>query len=267
MTYVAGLAAAAQKGVIVKGGQYLEGLGRVNRVAFDKTGTISQGVFDLLHFNVVGEKRSRKEVFEYLALMEAPASHPLSDAIVKGAANEQIGIPKLQLKNHTILPGEGITASVAGKVVYVGNKKLFQRLCLHEALPKEVSTMTEDWAKKGGTIGFISIEGDGNVGTYVVADKVREEARKVVQSLKKMRIEINMLTGDQRSAAIGMGEHIGLGGGDIKSDLLPEDKLTEIGEMVKENKAKKKVWKSKRTVVMVGDGVNDAPALALAVSV
>jgi len=264
VTYVAGLAAAAQKGVIVKGGQYLEGLGRVNRISFDKTGTLSQGVFALLHFNVVGETRSRIEVFEYLALMESPASHPLSDAIVKGAANEQIAVPDLQLKNHTLLPGEGITANVEGKEVYVGNKKLFQRLNLYEALPRDVKMMAEEWSNSGGTVGFLSIEGEGILGAYCVADKIREEAKDVVKSLKNMGIEITMLTGDQRPAAIGIGGQIGLEEHDIKSELLPEDKLQEIGDAVKENDSQKKFWKAKRAAMMVGDGVNDAPALALA---
>jgi len=226
--------------------------------------TLSQGIFALLHFDVVGQTRSRKEVFEYLALMEAPASHPLSDAIVKGAANEQIDIPKVQLKNHTLLPGEGITANVAGKDVHVGNKKLFQRLSLYDALPEDVKVMTEEWAQSGGTTGFISIEGEGILGAYCVADKIRDEAKDAVKALQKMGIEIIMLTGDQRPAAIGIGGQIGLEEHDIKSELLPKDKLTEIGDAVKENATNKKCWKAKRAVMMVGDGVNDAPALALA---
>ncbi|KAL3763614.1 hypothetical protein ACHAW5_003912 [Stephanodiscus triporus] len=127
VTYVAGLAAVAQKGVVCKGGQHLEGLGRVKSIFFDKTGTLSQGIFALLHFEVVDGARSREEVFGYLALMEAPAAHPLSDAIVKGAANEQVDIPKLKTQNHTLLPGEGITATVLGVKIHVGNKKLFSR--------------------------------------------------------------------------------------------------------------------------------------------
>ena len=120
---MAGLAAVAQKGVVCKGGQHLEGLGRVKSIFFDKTGTLSQGIFAMLHFEIVGGARSREEVFGYLALMEAPAVHPLSDAIVKGAANEKVDIPKLKIQNHTLLPGEGITATVAGKNIHVGNKK------------------------------------------------------------------------------------------------------------------------------------------------
>jgi len=264
ITYVAGLAASSQRGVIVKGGQHLESLGRVKSIAFDKTGTLTQGVFALLHFNVVGKTRSRKEVLGYLALVEAPASHPLSDAIVKGAANEQVEVPKLQLSNHTLLPGEGITANVADKAVYVGNRKLFDRLGLYEALPEDVKVMTDEWANAGGTTGFISIEGEGIVGTYCVADKIRDEAKDVVQALQRMGIEITMLTGDQRPAAIGIGAQIGLSEEDVLSQLLPEDKLSEIGNKVESTKANKKCWQPKKTVLMVGDGVNDAPSLALA---
>ena len=264
VTYVAGLAAAAQKGVIVKGGQHLEGLGRVKSIAFDKTGTLSRGVFALLHFDVIGETRSRKEVLGMLALIEAPASHPLSDAIVKGAANEQVDIPKLKLENHTLLPGEGITANVEGKNVHVGNRRLFERLGLYDELPEDAKVTTEGWANAGGTTGFISIEGEGIVGAYCVADKIRDETKDVVAALKGMGIEITMLTGDQRPAALGIGGQIGLDEDDIRSELLPQDKLVEIGNMVDEFEEAKQCWRAKRTVMMVGDGVNDAPALALA---
>jgi Cd2+/Zn2+-exporting ATPase len=97
VTYVAGLASVAQKGVVCKGGQHLEGLGRVQSIFFDKTGTLSQGIFAMLHFEI-GGARSREEV-----LMEAPAIHPLSDAIVKGAANEKVVIPKLKKESQRLL--------------------------------------------------------------------------------------------------------------------------------------------------------------------
>mmetsp|Transcript_38298 Transcript_38298/g.78048 ORF Transcript_38298/g.78048 Transcript_38298/m.78048 type:complete len:459 (+) Transcript_38298:549-1925(+) len=264
VTYVAGLAAAAQRGVIVKGGAHLEALGRVKSIAFDKTGTLSEGIFALMHFSTIGDRRPRKEVLEYLALMEAPASHPLSDAIVKGAANEQVAIPKhLTLEDHTILPGEGITAVVEGKHVYVGNEKLFRRLGLYDNLSNADVETAHKWTRTGGTLGYISIEGDGIVGFYCVADKIRNESMEVVKRLKKMGIDITMLTGDQRPAAIGIGNQIGLTEDDIKSQLLPEDKLDFISNAVEANKAKR-CCGTKRNVMMVGDGVNDAPALALA---
>ena len=208
--------------------------------------------------------RSREEVFGYLTLMEAPAVHPLSDAIVKGAANEKVHIPKLKTQNHTLLPGKGITATVAGKNIHVGNKRLFNRLCLYDLLPERVKDLTDDWAHSGGTIGFISIEGEGIVGAYSVADKVRDEAKNVVTSLKEMGIDITMITGDQRKTAVAIGSVLGLDEHDIRSDMLPEDKLVEIRTKLQDNCIKKKWWSAKRGVMMVGDGVNDAPALALA---
>ncbi|KAL9189006.1 hypothetical protein ACHAXT_011496 [Thalassiosira profunda] len=264
VVYVAGLAACAQKGVVIKGGQHLESVGRVKSVAFDKTGTLSEGVFALLNLEVVGSTRSRKEVLQYLALMESVASHPLANAIAKGARNEQIEVPKWPMKNHTLLPGEGISANVGGKAVWVGNRKLFERLNLYDDLSTETAAMTEKWEHSGGTVGFIGIEGEGVVGAYCVADKVREEAQDVVHKLQNLGIDITMLTGDQRPAALGIGSQVGLSEEEIKSGLLPEDKLTEISAMVKENGLEKKWWRAKRTAMMIGDGVNDAPALALA---
>ncbi|KAL7517971.1 hypothetical protein ACHAWX_002839 [Stephanocyclus meneghinianus] len=264
VVYVAGLTAAAQRGVLVKGGQHLESLGRVKAICFDKTGTLTEGVFQLLHFREIGQ-RSRKEVLSLLATMEAPASHPLSVAIVKGAASEQATIPtNLEVKNHTLLAGEGITATVGDKRVYVGNKKLFQRIGFYDALPGEISVLVDGWAQAGGTTGFISIEGEGIIGAYCVADKIRTEAKSVINSLKKMGIEITVLTGDLRPSAIAIGNEIGLNEGNIKSEMLPEDKLNEIRGMVDEKKESDRCWRSKQTVMMVGDGVNDGPALALA---
>lgn len=261
VTYVAGLAAVTQKGIVCKGGQHLEGMGRVKSIYFDKTGTLSEGVFALLHFKLVDDAvRSRKEVLGYLAIMEAPASHPLSDAIVKGAVNEQAVVLKLNVQNHTLLPGEGITAVVEGKNVHVGNKRLFDRLNLYDNLSRSMKAMTDDWSQSGGTVGFISIEGEGIVGSYCVADKVRHEAKEVVTTLKFMGIDITMITGDQRGAALAIGAQIGLEETDIISEMFPEDKLAVIRNKVEENKRNGK----QKSVVMVGDGVNDAPALALA---
>jgi len=160
VTYVAGLAACAQKGIIVKGGQHLETLGKVKFMAFDKTGTLSEGVFQMLYFNEIGN-RDRKEVLAYLSVMEASASHPLADALVKGAANENVIPTNLQVKEHTLLPGEGVVGVIDKKKVHVGNKRLFVRLGLYEDLDSSTKETVEGWASTGGTIGFISIEGEG----------------------------------------------------------------------------------------------------------
>lgn len=124
--------------------------------------------------------------------------------------------------------------------------------------------MVDAWETSGGTTGFVAIEGDGIVGCYCVADKIRDEAKSVVRDLKEMGIAIVMLTGDQRPAAMKIGCQIGLGEDDVRSELLPEDKLIAIGSLVEMTFGQQRWWESKRTVMMCGDGVNDAPALALA---
>ena len=130
-----GTGIAASFGVLIKGGDVLERINGISMVVFDKTGTLSEGIFQLLHFNEIGQSRDRKEVLAYLSLMEASASHPLADAIVKGAANEKAEVPAhLQVKDHTLLPGEGVVGIIDNKKVHVGNKRLFVRLGLHQKL-------------------------------------------------------------------------------------------------------------------------------------
>ena len=221
-------------------------------------------MFQLLHFNEIGQSRTRKEVLAFLSLMEASASHPLAEAIVQGAKNEGATIPKhLQVKNHTLLPGEGVTGTIDGKKVYVGNKRLFDRLGFYQELPTEEASKANEWAEAGGTIGFISIEGEGIVGTYCVADKIRKETKVVISELKKKGISIKMLTGDLKQAALGVAKEIGLDEDNVQSECLPEDKLVAIQELVDEYKQQKTCCRDHK-VMMVGDGVNDAPALALA---
>ena len=201
----------------------------------------------------------------YLSLMEASASHPLADAIVKGAANENAIVPKhLQVKNHTLLPGEGVMGTIDGKKVYVGNKRLFDRLGLYQDLPTEDARKADEWAAAGETIGFISIEGEGIVGVYCVSDKIREETKHVIKSLKQKGINIKMLTGDLHQAAIGVAKQIGLDESNVQSELLPQDKLSAMQDIVDEYKEQKTCCRAAKKVMMVGDGVNDAPALALA---
>lgn len=269
VTYVAGLAATAQKGVIIKGGAHLEALGRVERICFDKTGTLTEGKFALLHLKTIEGRRTRKEVLECLALMEAPSSHPLAAALVNAASNEGVSLPKdVSVLNHSILNGEGVTASVDGLQVYVGNTRLFQRLGLYETLPDKDKATVEEWAMAAGTVGFISIEGDGIVGCYSVADAVRQESSSVVRSLRNLKIDVNMLTGDGKDAALAIGSQVGLPAENIFSELLPEDKLDLVARMKEEAIQRKSLFglkrKTRSNVLMCGDGVNDAPALALA---
>jgi Zn2+/Cd2+-exporting ATPase len=229
VTYVAGLAATAQRGVLVKGGAHLEALGLVKTICFDKTGTLTQGSFALISIDTIGTKHTRKEVLEYLVLMEARANHPLALAIVDGARNEGVVSPRhMKVQEHSFMAGEGLSGIIDGKQVYVGNARLFSRLGLLENLPEDVENMVANWEAMAGTVGFMSIEGSGLVCTYCVADAVRSESSDVIEELGKMGIAVHMLTGDNRDAARAIGNLVGLRPEGINSELLPEEKLNFI---------------------------------------
>jgi Cd2+/Zn2+-exporting ATPase len=266
LCYNVGLAAAAQRGIIVKGGAHLESLGRVTKIAMDKTGTLTEGNFKLLHLRSWGEL-SRNEAFQYIFAMEAHASHPLAAAIIAAAKAENVSIPESwKIEDHQNLEGEGVKAHVNGKVVHVGNFRLFERLALINMLPTEEIEAAKVWLGDGSTVGFMSIEGYGIVASYCVADAIRKEAKDVVAKFRKLGIDVNMLTGDNAKAASTLGERLGLTPGQIKSNLLPDEKLKLVKQMMdtETEAAKKKSYKRAGLVLMCGDGVNDAPALALA---
>jgi soluble P-type ATPase len=239
------------------------------QVCFDKTGTLTEGNFQLLHLHVIGKTRTRKQVLEFLSLMEERASHPLAQAICTGARNEGISIPKaLLVTDHTYLPGEGVSGVVDGSVVHVGNFRLFRRLGLLQALSENDKNAAESWERDGGTVGFMSIDGFGIVCSYCVADAVRPEAAEVVNKLNGMGLRVIMLTGDNYNAANTIGVQVGLSREEIKSQLLPEEKLSIVTGMKDWREGGQSIFAnpfvSKNLVLMCGDGVNDAPALAIA---
>lgn len=264
VTYAAGLAACAQKGVIVKGGASLEALGNVDRIVFDKTGTLTTGQFVLSKLETVGNQLSRREMLEILHLLESPSSHPLSATLVQAARHEGVGIPAHRLmKGHTMLKGEGVTAMVDGEQVYVGNKRLFARLGMYDSIGV-LRTQIEEWSELGGTIGYIGIEGKGIVGAFCVTDAVRHEARDVVNAFLDSGIEVMMLTGDGDGAAKSVAKQVGLPASAVHSQLLPEDKLHFVGSLIQPASKECISFTPRSLVMMVGDGINDAPALAVA---
>jgi Cd2+/Zn2+-exporting ATPase len=268
VSYVAGLAATAQKGILIKGGATLEALGFVKNICFDKTGTLTNGEFAVLHLKTISETLSRKEVIQYLALMEERASHPVAQAILTSAKNEKVSIPNdMVLEKHTIVAGVGVEGVINGLSVHVGNERLCDRLELLSGLDEGIRREVESWKALGGTVGFMSVEGHGIVCAYCAADGIREESERVVQRLKKQGINITMLTGDNRDAALAIGGQVGLTDDQIKSKLLPEEKLKFIEDLSSGSGARSLLsnpFGSKGVTLMCGDGVNDAPALAAA---
>jgi Zn2+/Cd2+-exporting ATPase len=239
VAYVAGLTATASRGLLIKGGAHLETMAAVNRICFDKTGTLTTGKFALLELEVLVDSLTRKQILEFLIAMEEQASHPVAQAIVMAAKNE--GVSK-------ILKGEGVEGFVNGKMVHVGNERLFHRLGLQ--VPEQNTAS-----------GFMSIEGYGLVCSFTAADAVRPEAAEVIASLKALGVESIMLTGDNEGAALSVGKMVGLASDKVKSKLLPEDKYGLVKEMV-DDPANRSCFKNRR-LMMIGDGVNDAPALAI----
>ena len=240
-------------------------MGNVKTVIFDKTGTLTQGRFALDHLEIIGKEESRKKVLKLLAIMEAPSSHPLSAALVSAARDEGITASKtLVAQEHTVLKGEGVTAIVGNRRVYVGNERLFKRLNMYNLSFNHLEYVKR-WNDEGGTIGFIAIEGLGIIAMYCVIDTIRQEAQHVVTSMLNNDVKVVMLTGDGDGAARVIGEKIGLPSSSIHSQLLPEDKLHYVSSLKDVSlKSAGLLTKGKRLVMMVGDGVNDAPALATA---
>lgn len=288
VAYVAGIAAAAQKGVLIKGGAYLESLAQVKSICFDKTGTLTNGSFSLLHLNTLTLSLSRVEVIQYLAAMEECASHPVAQAILTASKNEGVSVPNtFTVESHEIINGEGLSGVVNGLRVHVGSERLFERLGTLSTLAESDLQNLTNWKASGGTVGLMSIEGHGIVCAYNASDSIRTEAKKVLQSLKRRGISITMLTGDNRNAADAIGRQLGFVKDEIKAELKPDDKLqfikdacsgmhgnsSETSYLICPKQQDKlrpatsafcNLFASKHLVLFCGDGVNDAPALAAA---
>jgi Cd2+/Zn2+-exporting ATPase len=162
-----------------------------------------------------------------------------------------------------ILKGEGVTANVDGEQVYIGNKRLFARLNMYDSIGS-FENNADEWSNKGGTVGFIGIEGKGIVGAFCVTDSVRDEANQVVKDLLHGGIEVIMLTGDGDGAAMSVAKQVGLPESSVHSHLLPEDKLHFVASLIQPAPKRCGACKPKSLTMMVGDGINDAPALAVA---
>lgn len=207
---------------------------------------------------------------QYLYAMEQNASHPLAMALVSAAESEGAKIPhEWSIQNHHILDGEGVKAQVNGADVYVGNKRLFERLGMLQSVPSGEIEIAGQWMENGFTVGFLSIGNVGIVASYCVADTIRAEASEVVKKLRGMNIDPVMLTGDNDKAAAYIGSIVGLQREGIKSQLLPQEKLEYIESVVSKSMDRRNVscltiGSRNDLIMMCGDGVNDAPALAMA---
>lgn len=239
-----GLAAGARRGLLVKGGAALETIGRVRTVAFDKTGTLTAGrprVTDVLRF---APDMTDRTLLGLAATVEAGSSHPIARAILE--RTEADAIPLRPVRDARAVPGKAVQATVAGRTVAVASPRHAATLA---SLSPEAEATVRALEEAGKTAVVVVRDGEA-LGVVAVRDEPRQDAAAGVAALRRLGVECVMLTGDNRRTGEAIAKGLGLS---VRADLLPADKLAEIGAL-----------KEVGPVAMVGDGINDAPALASA---
>ena len=246
VSVVSAIAAAARRGVLIKGGLHLERTGAVRCVAIDKTGTLTHGQPEVKYVVGFGDTSAR-DVIEAAAAIESRSEHPIGRAILRHAGRE--GVDVGESEGFRAIPGRGAEATINGRAGVLGNHRLFEerRLCtprLHEHLDAQT--------EQGRTPVMLAIDGEA-VGMLGVADQVRAHVRDAISQLRAHGVRrVVMLTGDHAATARGVAEEVGVD--EVRAELLPEDKVRAIEDLRARYGA----------VAMIGDGINDAPALAAA---
>lgn len=239
---------AAKHGVLIKGGVYLEETGLLKAIAFDKTGTLTKGVPEVTDFVLVDNRIKAQEIWRNVAALEHRSQHPLASAIVREAESKGADYHVVNVEGFTSITGKGIKGNVGETVYMIGSPQLFAQHYLIEESKEQISRLQAE----GKTVMVVGTENDV-LALIAVADEIRETSKEAIRKLHAMGIEKTiMLTGDNPGTAKAIGSAAGVH--DIQADLLPQDKLAYI----------KKIKAEYGSVAMVGDGVNDAPALAAA---
>ncbi|MDN3956337.1 heavy metal translocating P-type ATPase [Sporolactobacillus laevolacticus] len=237
---------AAKNGVIIKGGIHLEEAGSLSVIAFDKTGTLTRGVPEVT--DIVTFNGNEQQVIALTAALEKGSQHPLASAIVRKAEKIGMRFNDIGIEDFHSITGKGVKGRVNRTMYYVGSPNLFEEL-LKNGIEKTIHNQVISLQKQGKTVMVLGTD-NGVLALIAVADKLRDSARTIIQKLHQSGIEQTvMLTGDNKSTAEAIGKEVAVS--EIKAELLPEEKLTYI-----------KSYSRKQKVAMVGDGVNDAPALA-----
>jgi len=242
---MAGSGRAAELGILFRGGEHLELTHRIDTVVLDKTGTITKGKPELT--DVIPAAGDEREFLRLVAAAEKPSEHPLAEAVVRGAAERGVEIPAAEA--FAALAGHGVRAVVEGKEVLAGNRRLMARYGVE--LPERTLEAVRKLEEEGKTAMLAAVD-RVYAGTAAVADTLKETSRDAIARLKAMGIEVIMLTGDNERTARAVARQAGIDR--VLAEVLPEGKAEEIRKLKEQGKR----------VAMVGDGINDAPALAAA---
>ncbi|MBP1857935.1 heavy metal translocating P-type ATPase [Rhizobium herbae] len=239
----ASLSAGARRGLLLKGGAVLEMLGTITAVALDKTGTLTEGKPKVT--DIIGFHHPEADVLTFAAALETGSSHPLAKAILDRAAADQVSIPVAS--DAKALGGKGVTATVDGKAIFLGSPQAAgDRVALSAEQTAQITALNDE----GKTVSVLII-GEALAGAIAMRDEPRADAKSGLKALTDAGIRIVMLTGDNKRTATAIGKQLGI---EVRAELMPEDKQRIVGELKRQG----------LIVAKVGDGINDAPALATA---
>ena len=246
MSVMVGVGKGAQEGVLIKDAESLEKMNKVDVLIIDKTGTVTEGKPSVE--NVISlSNYSKNDLIQFVASVNKQSEHPLAEATVRYAENEKIDL--LEINSFDSITGKGVKAIIDDKIILVGNEKLLEE---HSILLKgEIAEKAKIEQAKGKTVPFIAVNKE-LVGFVVISDAIKETSRSAINKLKENGIKVIMMTGDNQYTAKAVADELKLD--DFFADCLPEDKLNKVKELQENG----------YVVAMAGDGINDAPALALA---
>ncbi|MBE5103712.1 copper-translocating P-type ATPase [Bacillus thuringiensis] len=242
---MAGSGRSAEYGILFKGGEHLEATHRLDTIILDKTGTVTNGKPTLTDVMVV-DGLDEKEILKLVGAAERNSEHPLAEAIVEGIKEKEIDIPSSEM--FEAIPGFGIESVVEGKQLLIGTRRLMKKFNIDI---EEVSKSMEELEREGKTAMLIAIDKE-YAGIVAVADTVKDTSKVAIARLKKMGLDVVMITGDNTQTAQAIAKQVGID--HVIAEVLPEGKAEEV----------KKLQANGKKVAMVGDGINDAPALATA---
>lgn len=242
---MAGTGKGAENGILIKGGEHLEMTYRLNAVVLDKTGTITKGQPEVTDVIPLGSM-DRGELLRMAAAAEKNSEHPLGEAIYEQGKKESGTVPEAE--QFAAIPGKGVMAVVEGRQIYIGTRKLMQEAGIDTGSAENVIAGLEDDGKTA-----MLMAADGRLEAVIaVADTLKESSKDAIDELKKMGIEVYMITGDNKRTASAIAKQAGIT--NVLAEVLPEDKAEEVGKLKKQG----------MKVAMAGDGINDAPALVAA---